>query len=248
LKVPSFEDIEGFRGKMAKINEQRALANIYTSLNKLNGLSDVAEYIDRYIQCGSSDFRDNLIAFWQNIGVVTAFIGAISVTVMLASPSRISMFADDDGHVQTFHSSQRIAQAYYAFWALTTFSCIGAVLVVTISLVHFNLMSNDEEMIWFLTKWVLVTCLLPQIFLVVGCFSMAVGCMLGSFLVGNNLTGIIVCCIGGFIVLFVLSLWLWMLAVNKQKQAISSKQIQEEFKKYFEENTNKKKRKEEENV
>lgn len=185
----------------------------------------------KYITNGTEDFRSDLVAFWQNIGIVAALIGAISVTVLISSPSRVESLSDDSEILSTQMGIQ-LTQAYYGLWALTAFSEICAVLLVTIANVHFSLMGKEYDMIWFMLRWDFATQLFPQILLVIGCFAMVGGCMIGAFLVGDILTGIIVCAIGGALVILALCSWLYMLSCNLSKEAQSVERVKSFFLEY----------------
>jgi hypothetical protein len=152
------------------------------------------------------------------------------VTVLLASPGRSEIFSTD---VQNSSISLNLTQAYYGFWAFTAFSETVTVVLLTIANTHFNLMSSEDEMIWFILYWDFYTQMLPQIFLTAGCICMGIGCMIGSFLVGNNITGVIVCAIGGFLIVLVLLIWFRMLSVNKQKQFQNREILQKIFSEYI---------------
>ena len=55
-----------------------------------------ASSVYRYITHGREAFCEDIVAFWQNIGIVVALVGAISITVLLATPSRGDPYTDKE--------------------------------------------------------------------------------------------------------------------------------------------------------
>lgn len=172
--------------------------------------------ICRYITDGREKFCADIISFWQNIGIVAALIGAISITVLLATPSRGDIYVNANNTDQDI--SYKLYQAYYVLWGVAAYSEIAVVVLVTIASVHFNLMISDEDLVWFVMTWEGPVSMMPQVFLVVGCFSCFFGCIIGSFLVADMTLGLINTSIGVIFVLIVLPTWLYMLHHNKARE------------------------------
>lgn len=215
--------IEKFRELVHKDKEYLALKRIRETL--VRG-EEVPSFIVKYLISGKDVFKDDLISFWQNVALVSALIGAIAVTVLLASPSR-QEFLSSNSWIMGPELSKIIVQVYYALFAAAACSEICTVLVVTISAIHFNLMLSDDDMIWFVMEWFWFINDFAQILLVIGCIALILGCFFGSFIVGDNTTGLIVCLIGGGIFSILLFFWLYMIRVNKGKEKESIDRIRQ---------------------
>lgn len=173
--------------------------------------------IVKYVTDGKERFRDDLMAFWQTIALVGALTGAIAVTILLASPSKQEYLLENDYRLSETRTKV-IVQMYYALFGAAAITEIGAVLVVTVATVHFNLMVSDDDMIWFVYNWNWFCLEFCQVLMTVGCFSLIIGCMVGAFIVGDNNTGIIVITIGISVAIVFLPSWLFMIAVNKRRE------------------------------
>jgi hypothetical protein len=84
--------LKEFRVKLHTTGSIVAIENIREYIRK----GGVSSTICRYITDGREKFCSDAISFWQNIGIVAALIGAISITVLLASPSRGDPYTDAD--------------------------------------------------------------------------------------------------------------------------------------------------------
>ena len=186
--------------------------------------------IIQFVLQGHDKFREDLISFWQNVGVVSALIGAIGISILLNPLSKTSFYAPSDDTVNVDNASAGfsigLAQTYYAIWGVAAFSEIAAVIMVTILVIHLKLMISEYDTIWFVTNWSAVCHEFPQILLVIGCFSLIFGCCLGSFLIADITTGIIVSCVAVAAICVVLPTWLYMLNRNKARQLDTVKKFQ----------------------
>eukprot|EP01031_Cornospumella_fuschlensis_P038246 gene38246-46476_t len=168
---------------------------------------------------GPEKFSEKLIALWQNVGIVAALIGAISITVLLASPGATDAFVNSNKKFLSTQQSFLIARCYYIAWALATICELATVLLVTIANNHYYLMIGDEDIVWFIITWEFFITDFPQIFLVVGIFACLIGVMLGVYLICDMGTAYIVSGICSAIGCLVLAVWLYMLRVNKLREA-----------------------------
>jgi uncharacterized membrane protein len=87
-------------------------------------------------------------------------------------------------------------------------------------------MVSEYDMMWFIINWNWICHEYPQIFMVIGCFSLIFGCCLGAFLLADITTGIIVSSLGFTAILLVVPAWLYMLKHNKDKQEETVKKFQ----------------------
>jgi hypothetical protein len=87
-------------------------------------------------------------------------------------------------------------------------------------------MISDEDLVWFIMTWDGLVMLMPQVFLVVGCFSCMFGCMIGSFLVADKVLGLVNTGIGFLMISIVLPTWLYMLRHNKAREAIAVQRLE----------------------
>ena len=143
---------------------------------------------------------------------ISYFLATIGVSIILSTISTSDVFS---GHSDLTENQLRtIAQSYYALAAFSALSNLTNVVIVLVAYLHFTLMTGSADKIWFVSKWDTEINVLPQILLITGCISL-VGCLCcGSFVVGNYVTGVVVCTISGSFVLMFLLIWKNMLRQN----------------------------------
>lgn len=214
------ESTSEFRRKYQIKYQQKALA-----LFKQTKYTEV--HFVRYVIDGPSKFGNSLSTFWNTIGLTSALIGAISITIALATPSRLDALSTQQDHVLGSFSYQNICRAFYVFWSCASISCIAAVINVTIATVHFDLMAHDEDKLWFLATWGFVVMMLPQVFLVVGCFCCMIGLTLGAMMIADPRTYLTIAGIGVITVILVVTIWLCMLSANKKREAAVCEEVKE---------------------
>ncbi len=177
------------------------------------------------VQClldGKDGFYDSLKAYWQNLCIVAALIGAIAVSIMVSPIDQASMFsapgADDRLNPISAHQMQKLARAYYVIWSLAAITEISTVIILTVLNVHFTLMESDFNRIWFLIKWKYVYHVIPEGLAVLGSMCLFAGCALGAFIICDMATGIVVSLISGFAFMSLLLLWMYMFYVNESRE------------------------------
>jgi hypothetical protein len=180
----------------------------------------------KFVTDGKERFREELIGFWQNVALISALIGAIAVTILLSSPSRQDALADSR-FVANSYDAVILSQLYYVFFGISALTEVSAVLVVTISVIHFNLMITEDDMVWFVMTWGWFVNDLCQLFVTIGCFALIFGCFIGAFIVGNNTTGTIISCIGGSTFSAVAVTWIYMLIMNKKRERNRIERVRE---------------------
>ena len=216
-------DVESFREQFHAQQNHAALKRIKDAMREGKQLD---AFIVKFITEGKERFREELISFWQTVALVSALIGAISVTVLLSAPARQGALQTNNDVLSSI-DSERMAQTFYALFGTAACAELGAVLIVTISTIHFYLMLTDDDMVWFVMKWGWFTNVFCQALVTIGCFALITGCFVGSFIVGDNKTGIIVTAIGGAFLSAIVLTWFWMLTVNFAKQTESVDRIRE---------------------
>lgn len=217
------EDIDELRERYHAQKSKIAIRKLKDAMKKGHNLRAP---IIKFITEGKDRFREDLVSFWQNLALVSALIGAIAITILLTSPSRQDALLDS-GKVLGSEDSVIMSQLFYACFGVAALTEIGAVLIVTIALIHFNLMITEEDMVWFVMTWWWFVDDVCQIFVTVGCFALVTGCLVGAFIVGNDTTGIIISCIGGVIITIILVTWLYMLKINKRREKESIERVRE---------------------
>lgn len=193
-------------------------------------------YYSRYIVEGPQKFCDSLGSFWNSIGLTAALIGAISITIAVATPTHLEALvrASNEDNLLSSEMYRYICRSFYIFWSCASICCIAAVLNITIATVHFSLMAHDEARIWFLSAWSFYVLMLPQIFLVVGCFCCLFGLTVGVIMISDPTTYLTVAVITATVVIFVLTMWLCMLSANKKREQDACKQLQDMITNEFE--------------
>ena len=215
--------LEEFRKKM-EIQDFNECMHRIKELIQNNKIKD---FVVHFISNGFEKMISDNYGFYQNIGIVAALLGAISVTLLLSTPSRSDTYSTS---VNVSHDAElALLQSYYFFWALATFSEIAVVVIVTIANVHLSLMVTKHDFLWFFETWDFQTKQLSQVFLVTGCISLVIGCCIGAFLFGDINTGIIVTVVGGVSLIVIVSIWLYMLYFNKVRQKASTDKIIQQF-------------------
>lgn len=223
VPVSDDEDIDELRQRYQAQKSKMAIRILKDAVKKGHSLRAP---IIKFITEGKDRFREDLVNFWQNLALVSALIGAIAITILLTSPSRQDALSDS-GKVLGSKDSEMMSQVFYGCFGLAALTEIGAVLIVTIALIHFNLMITEEDMVWFVMTWWWFVDDVCQIFVTIGCFALFTGCFVGSFIVGNNTTGIIVSCIGGVIMMIILVTWLCMVRIDKRREKESIERVRE---------------------
>lgn len=219
------EDLAALRRKYHAEKEVDAMRQLACQLQDGKG---ELELLVRIIISGTTQARADRISTLQNIGLTSALLGAISVTILLCSPTRADALVSSN-HLLSEATEKIITQMFYALWAVASMCEIAAVALVTIGLMHLDLMINASDDAWFLPKWHFPIFMLPQIFMVTGCFTTIFGCMMGAFLVGDTTSGYFTFLLGVFLTSIVLPIWLFMLNRNKARELATSKEIKEYF-------------------
>lgn len=217
------EDIEDIRDRYRVQKSKAAIQKLKDAIKQGHYLRS---YLVKYVTDGKDRFREDLVAFWQNVALVSALIGALAVTILLTSPSRQDALADT-GKVTGDKDSILLSQLYYALFGTAALTEIGAVLIVTIAVIHFNLMVTEDDMVWFMMTWGWFVDDVCQVFVAIGCFALFFGCFIGAFIVGNNTTGIIISSIGGTIAAIILPIWILMINMNKRRERESIERVRQ---------------------
>lgn len=215
---------EEFRDRYNRKKSADALAR-YRKVMEESPNSD--SHFTRYLTDGREAFVSNMMSSWQNVALTSALIGAISLTVALSAPSSVDSLSSTSGIQFSSDQLRGIGRCFYVAWSLGAISELASVLLVTIASMHFNLLMNDDDIVWFLMKWEFIVLELPQVFLVVGCFCCSIGLALGVMMIADRTTAII--CSGTIlaILVIVLGIWLWMLAVNKMRERMSVLEVRQ---------------------
>ena len=218
------ESLEQFRKRF----QSQHTAEAYRRLRQACANNTITGDVIKFVTEGKEGYTAHLNAFWQNMGMVSALIGAIAVTVLL-NPIERSEFLQNSDFVLSPYAEVVLTQLYFAFWTIASCSEICAVVVLTIVSVHFSNMMTDDDIIWFMLHWDFIARMLPQILLVVGIFFAFFGCAIGAFLIGNITSGIIVSSISCFASAMILPMWVYMLKVNGARGAEDVKRIKKQI-------------------
>jgi len=124
--------------------------------------------------------RDELNTLWNNMGMVSGFVGAIALTVMLAPLEKSSGF---QGSGDNFKYA---AVAYYILWSFAAFFNITAMLMLLIVMHYVNYTIKEVDFLEFLVNGHIFGGYLQISFITLGCFCMIIASCMGLFVIGND--------------------------------------------------------------
>jgi hypothetical protein len=194
---------------------------------------------------GEDEFTSSINSFWQNTGIVGALIGiefypiasiffhfmftaALGVSIVLGGVSTSDAFVGQTGLSE--HSYKTLIQLYYALGAMAASTQLAVVVIVLVAYLHFTLMITPADKVWFICYWDTFINVIPQILVILGCVSVVACVCVGSFIVGDIHTGIIVTCIASLFVLLFLYIWITMLNRNFERAESTVLKLRKKYK------------------
>lgn len=178
-------------------------------------------YIGHILTYGIEKLRNDLSASWQNQGAVAGFVGAISISILL------NPLAKSEGFTSSVDLTNA-ARSYYAIWSLAAFAEISSLLLLLILSLHINFAVTEIDFLNFIIEWI-EPLKLPETLTAIGCYAMFIATCVGSFVIADTLTGVIVTLVSGILSLIVTVIWIRMIKVNVQKGIDTSTQIINSF-------------------
>lgn len=156
---------------------------------------------------GADMVRDEVAALWQNMIIVSSFVGSIAVSVLLTPIEKTDGFSDTANWYN-------MSTVYYVFWAFTAFSELVSLMLLVLMSIHLSYCIKDVDFLLFLMYHDdLVD--IPETLITAGCVAMLVSCCVGSYQVANNTVGTIASFLAFVSLIVSVGVWLNMLKRNK---------------------------------
>lgn len=202
-----------FQERFATKTALEAFAKIKRDLTNNKELEAAALHIGA---SGLEVGQEVLLSVWTQLQLISALIGGLSMTILVSSPS--PNFAFNDEHMLSAEGAKRAAYCFYLFWSLASFFELAAVVLVTVAQLHYSIMLDALDALWFIDTWKIYVWILPRMFVVCGCASAVLGCISAVFLVANIYIASAILVLGLLLMFLIVFIWITMLHKNSARK------------------------------
>lgn len=205
--------VDMFRDQFHSSSSSKALERIRREL-KNNANAD--SQLIRFITEGSVAFNNSLYSFWNNLMIVSMFMGVVSATISVGVTGRMAGFVDTTkvGPMPF----EGVSRAFYVLWAISAVTQLSALLLVFVSSLQYKLMLHEDDMVWFLLNWGFLATKLPLLLISFGSLCAVAGVVVGVVITADILVTSVVAGISGLLLLLVFGIWVCMSSYNREKE------------------------------